>query len=64
MAQFEQYWTMEQIAERVHASVPSVKRWIGNGSLKKTKASGKTLISESALQDFLRESTERATSAA
>ena len=58
--QFEQYWTIPQVAERIHASEPSVKRWLGNGDLQKTKAGGKTLISETHLQDFLRRSTEKA----
>jgi excisionase family DNA binding protein len=60
VSELEQYWTMEQVAERIHASLPSVKRWVGNGSIKKTKAGAKTLITETALQDFLHGAPEAA----
>jgi len=56
----EQYWTTKEVAARLKCSKDSVKRWLGNGSLKKTKAGGNTLISETNLQDFLKRSTEKA----
>lgn len=55
--QVEQYWTVEEVAKRLRSSVPSVRRWVGQKRLKKTKAGSRTLISETSLQNFLREST-------
>ena len=60
MTHQEVYWTSKQIAERTHSSVDAVKKWLGSGRLNKTKAGGKTLVSETDFQKFLRESTEKA----
>ena len=57
--EIEQYWTTRQVAERLHASVHTVKKWLSCGSLRKTKAGDKTLVSETHLQEFLRRSTEK-----
>lgn len=57
---FEQYWTIKQVAERLHVSPSSVKKWLGARKLQKTKAASATLISETHLQEFLRRSTQQA----
>lgn len=54
----ETYHTTTQVADRLHVSVPTVKRWLGAGKLRKVKAGGATLITETALQDFLKQCTE------
>jgi excisionase family DNA binding protein len=56
----EYYWTPKQLAERLQSSVDAVKRWMTVGELHFVKAGVKTLIPESAVQDFLHRSTERA----
>lgn len=60
----EQYWTIRDVMTRLHKGEATVKRWIQKGLLKKTKAGDSTLISESDLQKFLKESTDRAHRAA
>lgn len=60
----EQYWTTKQVADRLHVSNDCVKKWLGRGILTKTKAGDRTLVSETALQDFLRRSTKQPTTAA
>ena len=59
-ASLEQYWTIDQVAKRLQSSRPSVKRWVGRGELARVKAGSKVLISETAIQDFLRRSTDKA----
>lgn len=54
VTQIEQYWTVEQVAERIQCSAVSVRRWLAHGKIEKTKAGSRTLISETALQTFLR----------
>lgn len=51
----EIYWTTEDVASRLHVSKATVKRWTGgsDGRLKKVKAGDKTLITESAIQEFI-----------
>lgn len=61
---FEQYWTIPQVAERLQSGESTVRKWLTQRRLKKTKAGDRTLISESALQTFLRECTEQSDSAA
>ena len=56
--QLEHYWTVKDVAARLHCSDDTVKRWLGNGSLAKTKAGGRTLVSETDLQAFLTHSTK------
>ncbi len=63
-ATLEHYWTTKQVADRLHVSTDCVKKWLGRGTLQKTKAGSKTLITESALQEFLKASTEKAIAAA
>ena len=60
MAPIEQYWTFKQVAERLHAGESTVKKWAGSGRLKIAKAGKKTLITESALQEFIRTCTAEA----
>lgn len=54
----EIYHTRQQIADRTHSSIDAVNKWLASGQLRKTKAGGKSLISETDFQDFLRRSTE------
>lgn len=58
---FEQYWTTRDVAERLHCTVDCVKKWLAQGRIERTKAGSRTLISESALQDFLARSTTSST---
>lgn len=60
MDSLEIYWTIKEVAARLKKSEDCVKKWLGSGRLKKTKAGGSTLVSETDLQQFLRESTEKA----
>jgi len=57
-AHFEQYWTTKEVAARLRVSHDCVRRWLSKELLAKTKAAGRTLVSETQLQDFLRRSTE------
>lgn len=55
-------YTYQQVAERFHVSVDAVKKWAGRPDdhphkLFKTKAGGRTVFTESQIQDFLRRST-------
>ena len=54
----ETYWTVKQVADRLHVGEDCVRHWFTRGQLVRTKAGGKTLITETHLQDFLRRSTE------
>lgn len=59
----ETYHTIPQVAERLHKTPAAVSKWLSRGLLKRTKAGGSTLISETDLQDFIRRSTEQAKAA-
>ena len=59
VSHIEVYWTTKEVAERLRKSPDAVKKWLSSGALKRTKAGGSTLISETNLQAFLKESTER-----
>ncbi|HZL29177.1 MAG TPA: helix-turn-helix domain-containing protein [Acidobacteriaceae bacterium] len=56
--QLEMYWTVNQVAERLHVTPGGVRKWLGSGKLAKTKAGANTLVSETALQAFLKRSTK------
>lgn len=60
----EQYWTTAQVAERLHVTTAAVKKWLGEGRLARVKAGSKTLITETALQAFIADSTARASRSA
>ena len=53
----EEYWTIDQVASRVHVSPETVKKWLTNGLLPRTKAGKRTLVTETDLQAFIRKST-------
>lgn len=56
----ELYWTIKHVAERLHCSRTSVNDWIASGKLKKMKLGAKTLITESALQQFIADQNQAA----
>lgn len=56
----EKYWTTREVAERLRVSDICVRRWISLGKLKKTKAGGATRITETDLQEFIRNSNKKA----
>ena len=59
-AQAEIYWTIKELGNRLHVGISTVNRWIATNQLVRTKAGGKTLISETNVQAFLKASTEAA----
>ena len=57
-SKLEVYWTTKQIAERTQSSPDAVEKWYNKG-LRRTKCGGKTLVSETDFQAFLKSSTEK-----
>jgi len=53
----EEYWTLDEVAERLKVNRRTVNRWIENGSLTAIRfgppPGGATRIAESDLQEFI-----------
>lgn len=55
----EQFYTTKEIAEKYKLTPEAVQKWIKEGKLKAIRLGKVWRISESALQDFIKESMEK-----
>jgi excisionase family DNA binding protein len=55
----ETYYKVEEIAKRFRVSRQAVYNWIAEGKLKAAKVGSHTRITESAVQDFIKPTTEQ-----